>query len=97
LYAVNLFFVALTAMVMAVWIARHPALWETGTDGPELRDAIARSAAVCVLMAVVAPAALWQGQWALLLLLLLPPAQRLGERLGEWLRGRSIHRQSAKS
>jgi uncharacterized membrane protein len=97
LYAVNLLFIALTALAMSVWIARHPALWETGTDGPALRDGVARSASACLLMAAVVPVALWLGQWALLLLLLLRPAQRLGERLGEWLRGRSIHRQSAKS
>jgi uncharacterized membrane protein len=82
LYAVNLLVVALSALAMAIWVARHPALWDEDTDGHALDLSVRRSVAACVVMAAVVPVALWLGQLALLLLLLLFPAQRVGERLG---------------
>jgi uncharacterized membrane protein len=82
LYAVNLLFIALTALAMTVWVDRHPDLWEAATQGPWLRAAVWRSAAACVLMAAVVPAGLWLGPWALLLLLLLSVSQRLSGLLG---------------
>lgn len=77
LYAINLLFIALTALAMAAWAQRRPALWEGDGHGPWLRLAVWRSAAACVLMVAVVPAGLWLGTRALLLLLLLPASQRL--------------------
>jgi uncharacterized membrane protein len=82
LYAVNLLVVALAALSLAIWVVRHPGLWDEETDGRALELSVRRSIAACVVMAAVVPAALWLGQSALLLLLLLFPAQRLGERIG---------------
>ena len=93
LYAMNLAFIALTALVLTVWIARRPGLWESEADGEHLRTAVPRSTGATVLMAATVPFALWLGQWALLLLVLLGPVQRLAE----WLAGRAGHRQTAKS
>ena len=93
LYAMNLAFIAVTALALTVWAARRPGLWENEVDGEHLVAAVPRSAGATVLFAAVVPFALWLGQWALLLLLLLGPAQRLGE----WVAGRIGHRQTAKS
>jgi uncharacterized membrane protein len=93
LYALNLLFVSLSALALTGWIARHPAIWETTVDGPGLNAATLRGAAACALMAVVVPVAFWRGQWALLLLLLLPMSQRVAARLS----GRLWHRQTRPS
>jgi uncharacterized membrane protein len=76
-YAVNLLFIGLTALAMTIWVALHPDLWESDAQAPFLRAAVWRGAAACVVIAVVVPAGLWLGPWALLLLLLLPVSQRL--------------------
>jgi uncharacterized membrane protein len=93
LYAANQAFIALSALVMSFWVARHPGLWDSEADGAMLRTGLRRSAGATVLMIAVVPFALWLGQASLLLLLLLGPFQRLGL----WLGDRLGHRQTAKS
>jgi uncharacterized membrane protein len=77
LYGVNLVFIALSALALTAWIARHPDLWDPETDEAWVRGALWRGVVASVLMAVVVPGGLWLGPWALLLLLLLPVSQRL--------------------
>jgi len=76
LYAINLLLIALVAFGMTLWILRHPELWESEVSRDWLRESAWRSAAACVVMAVVIPIAFWLGSEGLLVLLLLPASQR---------------------
>jgi uncharacterized membrane protein len=76
LYAINLLLIALVAFGMTLWILRHPDLWEAEVSRDWLRESAWRSAAACVVMAVVIPIAFWLGSEGLLVLLLLPASQR---------------------
>lgn len=82
LYAVNLLLIALVAFGMTLWILRHPQLWESDVSRDWLREAAWRSAAACVVMAVVIPIAFWLGSSGLLVLLLLPASQRFSNLIG---------------
>ena len=76
LYAINLLLIALVSLGMALWILRHPELWEPDVSRDGLRESAWRGAAACVVMAINIPVAFWLGSEGLLLLLLLPASQR---------------------
>jgi uncharacterized membrane protein len=81
LYATNLVYVSLTAIVLALWVMWHPQLWAEDTDRRTLAPFVWRGGATVVVMALAIPFAFLWGENALLLLLLMIPAQRLADHI----------------
>lgn len=80
LYLTNLLFVALMGLALSTWVHWHPALQVTDAAA-EVRYHIHRAAVACALIAMAAALAFPLGTNALYLLLALPVAEIVSERL----------------